>query len=101
MRNGGDHTMSTLTLGAAAKMAGVSKSTLSRAIKAGRMSAAGRRDDGGYEIDAAELCRVFPARTPAEDDATGGSNGAMTRHATVDATALAEMRLRAELPTSV
>jgi hypothetical protein len=97
MRNGGDHTMSTLTLGAAAKLAGVSKSTLSRAIKAGRMSAAGRRDDGGYEIDAAELCRVFPARTPAEDDATGGSNGAMTRHATVDATALAEMRLRAEL----
>src|SRR5262249_34672395 len=37
---GGDHTMSTLTLGAAAKLAGVSKSTLTRAIKAGRMSAA-------------------------------------------------------------
>jgi hypothetical protein len=89
--------MSTLTLGAAARLAGVSKSTLSRAIKAGRMSAAGRRDDGGYEIDTAELCRVFPARAQAEDGATGGGNGAMTQHATPDAMALAEMKLRAEL----
>jgi predicted DNA-binding protein (UPF0251 family) len=31
-----------LTLGAAARLAGVSKSTLARAIKAGRMSAASR-----------------------------------------------------------
>jgi hypothetical protein len=89
--------MSTLTLGAAAKLAGVSKSTLTRAIKAGRMSCAGRRDDGAYEIDAAELCRVYPARAPAED-ATGGGNGVMTQHAALlDATARAEVKLRAEL----
>jgi hypothetical protein len=47
------------TLGMAAKAAGVSKSTLRRAIDAGRLSAT-RRDDGSYEIDPAELHRVFP-----------------------------------------
>jgi hypothetical protein len=40
-------------------MAGVSKSTISRAIQAGRLSAA-RSDDGGWSIDPAELSRVYP-----------------------------------------
>ena len=48
-----------LSLGQAARLAGVGKTTLTRAIKAGRMSA-GRRADGGYEIDAAELARCYP-----------------------------------------
>jgi len=46
------------TLGEAAKEVGKSKTTLTRAITAGRMS--GRRlEDGSYEIDPAELFRVF------------------------------------------
>ena len=45
-----------LTLGQAAKQANVSKPTLSRAIKEGRISAA-KREDGSYGIDPAELDR--------------------------------------------
>lgn len=52
-----------LTLGQAAKLTGTSKTTITRAIKAGRMSAT-RRDDGGYSIDPAELARVYTL-TPA------------------------------------
>lgn len=47
-----------LTLGQAARTTGKSKTTLTRAIKAGRLSAT-RRDDGSYEIDGAELSRVY------------------------------------------
>lgn len=47
-----------LTLSAAARATGRSKSTIGRAIKAGKLSA--RRDDaGGYRIDASELSRAF------------------------------------------
>src|SRR5688572_29247157 len=48
------------TLGTAAKATGKNKSTLSRDIKSGKISAT-RRDDGSYEIDPAELHRVYPA----------------------------------------
>jgi hypothetical protein len=48
-----------LSLRQAARTAGVSKSTISRAIQAGRLSAS-RSDDGGWSIDPAELCRVYP-----------------------------------------
>ena len=53
--------------------AGVSKSTIQRAIKSGRLSAT-RTDDGGYAIDPAELHRVYPARNgddAARTDAVG------------------------------
>lgn len=50
-----------LSLREAADACGASKSTILRAIKAGRLSAA-RTDDGGYAIDPAELHRVYPAR---------------------------------------
>ena len=43
----------------AAKKTGLSKSTISRAIKAGRISAS-RQDDGAYLIEPAELFRVYP-----------------------------------------
>jgi excisionase family DNA binding protein len=46
----------------AAKELGVSKPTVQRAIKSGRLSAT-RRDDGSYDIDPAELRRAFPAVT--------------------------------------
>lgn len=58
-----------LTLGQAAKLTRTSKTTLTRAIKAGRLSAT-RRDDGGYSIDPAELARVY-AVTPETGAATG------------------------------
>ena len=42
-------------------MAGVSKATIHRQIKSGKLSAA-RRDDNTYSIDPAELHRVHPFR---------------------------------------
>lgn len=47
-----------VSLGTAAKMAGTSKTSINRAIKSGKLSAT-RRDDGSYEIDPAELARVY------------------------------------------
>lgn len=46
------------TLGTAAKATGKAKSTILRAIKSGTISA-NKMDDGSYEIDPAELHRVF------------------------------------------
>jgi excisionase family DNA binding protein len=53
--------MPTLSLREAAEQTGVSKSTIFRAIKAGRMSAP-RNDDGEFQIDPAELFRVYPPK---------------------------------------
>jgi excisionase family DNA binding protein len=47
------------TLGEAAKQAGVSKPTLSKAISNGRLSAE-KQPDGSYRIQPAELFRVYP-----------------------------------------
>jgi excisionase family DNA binding protein len=50
------------TLGQAAKATGVSKMTIQRAVKCGRIS--GQKDDAGtYSLDPAEVHRVFPAVT--------------------------------------
>src|SRR5215211_1790658 len=51
-----------LSLRDAAAQAGVSKTTILRAIRSGRLSAP-RNDDGGYAIDPAELFRVYPPGT--------------------------------------
>ena len=48
------------SLGQAARAAGRSKTTIHRAIKSGRLSAA-KTERGGYEIDPAELSRAYPA----------------------------------------
>jgi len=48
-----------LTLNQAAKECGRAKSTLSKAIKSGKLSAE-RGDKGAFLIDTAELYRVFP-----------------------------------------
>src|SRR6516162_8959942 len=45
------------TLGGAARMAGLSKSTLSRAIKEGKLSAIRSDDTGSYKIEQSELER--------------------------------------------
>lgn len=69
------------TLGEAAKATGKSKSTISKAIKTGRLSAK-KSESGAYEIDPSELHRVYPAtvdgkheappRTPKGDSNDGG-----------------------------
>ena len=48
------------TLGQAAKACGKSKSTLSKAVKAGKISVT-KNDDGSFSIEPVELFRVFPA----------------------------------------
>jgi hypothetical protein len=67
----------TYTLGTAARATGLSKSTIHRAIKGGRVSA-GRSDTGDYAIDPAELHRVFP---PVDTTAARFGNGSMSRSA--------------------
>jgi len=73
------------TLGTAAKATGLAKSTIHRAIKSGKVSAR-HKDGNSYEIDPAELHRVFPAlgqgvaengsdKGSAERSATGEGNG--------------------------
>ena len=54
------------SLGQAARETGLDKLTLSRAIKSGRLSAQRKDGNGGYEIDPAELFRVFPPAPKAE-----------------------------------
>ena len=53
--------MGYLTLGQAAKEAGVSKSTVSKALKSGKLSYV-NKTSAGYEIDPSELFRVFPKK---------------------------------------
>lgn len=61
--------MAELSLAQAATLVGKSKSTLTRAIKSGRMSAV-RRADGTFGLDPAELLRVY------SDTMRGASDGA-------------------------
>lgn len=69
-----------LTMGQAAKEAATSKATISRAISTGRLSAT-RNDKGGWDIQPAELFRVFP-RNPV----TGSGNGDMKQTVTPQST---------------
>lgn len=59
------------TIGTAAKATGKAKSTISKAISSGMISAA-KNADGSYSIDPAELHRVFPAE--------GSANGPEKPH---------------------
>ena len=54
-----DATPMRYTLGTAAKATGKAKSTILRAVKSGKISAT-KKHDGSYEIEPAELHRVFP-----------------------------------------
>jgi hypothetical protein len=54
-----------VSLSEAAKLTGQAKSTIWRGIKSGRLSAT-RTDTGEFQIDPAELHRVFPVKTPVE-----------------------------------
>jgi len=55
--------MATVSMTKGAELAGVSKGTVSKAIKSGRLSYA-QKTDNGYLIDTAELFRVFPPKKP-------------------------------------
>jgi hypothetical protein len=77
------------TLGQAAKAVGMSKTSILRSIKAGRISA-GRDEFGQWAIESCELRRVYPALT--EDTVTG--NGTGERAVTGGETALAEVSTR-------
>ncbi len=57
------------TLGEASKATGRSKSTISKAIKSGRISAK-KGETGAFEIDPSELHRVYPPTVESEQDRT-------------------------------
>jgi hypothetical protein len=80
------------TLGQAAKAVGMSKTSILRSIKAGRISA-GRDELGQWAIEPCELHRVYPALT--EDTVTG--NGTGEQAVTGGETALAEANTRTAL----
>ena len=56
-----------LSLGKAAKEAGVAKSTISKALSSGKLSYREKNSDG-YQIDPAELFRVYPKITKTDAD---------------------------------
>src|SRR5580692_6415133 len=70
------------TLGQAAKAVGMSKTSILRSIKAGRISA-GRNEFGQWAIEPCELHRVYPALT----DESGTENGTGDRAVTGGETA--------------
>lgn len=53
------------SMGEAARQSGMSKATIHRHIKAGKLSAV-RNSDGSYAIDPAELFRAYPIAKQAE-----------------------------------
>lgn len=53
--------MTYLSLGEAAKAAGIAKGTISKSLKSGRLSYVSKTP-AGYQIDPAELFRVFPQK---------------------------------------
>ena len=79
-----------LTLAAAAKAVRRDKTTLLRAVKAGKLSAARDEASGAWLIEPAELHRLYPPDANAAVDAPGN---AATRHGE-DAAAIRELRAR-------
>jgi hypothetical protein len=69
------------TLGEAARLCGVAKGTISKAIKTGKLSAT-RRADGSWSIDNAELARYRDANGHRFRSATGKADQVETAAAT-------------------
>ena len=67
--------MAPVTLGQAARLTGLGKTTITRAIKAGKLSAS-RREDGSYEIDPSELSRVYSVGPETPETVTQSSHAA-------------------------
>jgi hypothetical protein len=71
------------SLGGAAKAAGRAKSTILRDIRRGKLSAA-RTEAGGYQIEPAELARVYPLERSIRRSPNGASNDPQPGAATVE-----------------
>jgi hypothetical protein len=84
------------TLRTAAKATGISRATIHRYIQSGKISAR-RKHDGFYEIDPAELHRVFApvSTTSSQDGARQGDNSADA--SAQNSLAMQNARLEAEL----
>lgn len=68
-----------ITLAQAAEQCGVNRSTLLRAVKAGRIS--GTRDEGGnWTVDPAEAFRVFPPKQPPQQAKADAATDALVAH---------------------
>jgi len=83
------------TLGQAAKETGLAKSAISRAIKTGRLSAV-RKENGSFEIDPAELLRVYPRNSDGQRQeeriATHGEPNGLQREISVLRELIEEIR---------
>jgi len=79
------------TLGEAAKATGMSKATISKSIKNGRISAS-KDETGTFRIDPSELHRVYPPTVSSEQKETPESTPAK---ADIDGT-IRELRARLE-----
>lgn len=92
--------MAAVSLGRAARMLGVSKATIGRWIKSGKISAA-KTEVGGWLIDVSEIDRVrseMPRDGYAEPDVSESAPGGGTGAGTGDDTGLRiEVRLLREL----
>ena len=66
-----------LSMGQAARAAGVSKTSIHRAIKSGKLSAS-READASYKIDPAELFRVYVPGKPVLEQAVTASAAPVT-----------------------
>lgn len=86
-----------LTMGQAAKQASVSKTTLSRAVNSGKLSAE-KQSNGSYLIDPSELFRVFPRNrtiTPPLQP-SGTPNGTAEQASVTPSVSLELVRLETE-----
>ena len=86
----------TYSLATAAAATGTVKSTILRAIMAGKVSAT-RNDHGQWVIEPAELHRVYPPATAGNGAGAGAGNGT---HRKGDSGALAEAHQRAAWPSA-
>jgi excisionase family DNA binding protein len=81
-------TITALSLGQAARLAGVGKTTIARAVRSGRLAAT-RTDTGSYLIEIGELERLYPLRAPGDTGATDDATGGAVHQATIKATTAA------------
>ena len=67
-----------LTLGEASRVSGRAKASILAAMRDGRLSAS-RDETGRWQIDPAELTRVYPVRTPQPNDTEHAANADVVR----------------------
>lgn len=70
-----------------AELAGVSKGTVSKALKSGRLSYA-EKTDNGYLIETSELFRVFPPKQPETVETTHSQTSLGNRETQVETVGL-------------